>query len=98
MIRFQKGKTYSWLFPWMAGVNVIAVTLSLWLAGHIGWGLFTAVTMFLWLVASEIYSGVILDAAWCGRYVRGTRAFFWMLAYHLAGAAWATGIVYYALA
>lgn len=89
-MRFVLGKTYVWMLPVWAVAFFGAIELSQWQWGSPGGGFVVLPLFMIWLVGSELRSGVALDKYWCGAYPRGSVQFAAMITGQIVAALLAT--------
>jgi hypothetical protein len=81
MIRFERGKSYLYLFP----VVMLLVLSSFAAAAGLGypdWGFLVMPAFIAYLLASEIESGVALDSFWRAKYARGGDEYRLIILWH----------------
>lgn len=82
---FHQGKSYIWLFGafsaiWLAGFAICQFALS-----NLLWGVLTIPTFILFILVSEIRSGIALDSWWRATHPKGTYVYTAMLVWHMLG-------------
>ena len=97
MIRFQRGKSYLWLW----GVLVLAMCLAVACAeyiGHFEWSFAVLPLFLLYVVCCEIRSTIALDSWFHATHVKDGSVYSRMILWHILGTCFLTCIALVAIA
>jgi hypothetical protein len=86
MALFHYGKSYLWLFLVYAGLFCGSFKLCDWVFGNFSLGFLTMPAFMVFLLGSEMRSGVALDSWWQARHLRGSWQYRAMLTWQAVAA------------